>query len=76
MKRLGPVKARKLERALRDLGFELRRSSGSHRVYVHPLTHRRTTVAFHAGSDDVPKGTVKAILDDIGVDWHDFAKLL
>lgn len=75
MSRLKAVKARKLRRALEALGYELARIQGSHHIFVHPATGRRTTLALHAG-DEIPKGTVRQILEDIGLTWKDLEELL
>jgi predicted RNA binding protein YcfA (HicA-like mRNA interferase family) len=38
------MKFREFERQLRDYGFELKRTSGSHRIYVHPKVPRPLSV--------------------------------
>ncbi|MES2154267.1 MAG: type II toxin-antitoxin system HicA family toxin [bacterium] len=76
MSRLRPIPARKVERVLRRLGFVLARTVGSHRIYLHPATGRRTTVAFHGGGEEIPAGTMKSILADIALEWAQFEKLL
>lgn len=76
MTRLRPVKAKRMQRALERLGYRLARTTGSHRVFLHPGTGRRTTVPFHGGGEDIPRGTVKAILEDIGLEWVALERLL
>jgi predicted RNA binding protein YcfA (HicA-like mRNA interferase family) len=76
MSRLRPVKAHRLQRALERLGYRLVRTVGSHRVFLDAATGRRTTVPFHGGGEDVPRGTVKAILEDIGLTWDELERLL
>jgi predicted RNA binding protein YcfA (HicA-like mRNA interferase family) len=51
-----------MERVLLAKGFVLKthRGKGSHRVYAHPDSGRRTMVAFHPG--DIPKGTLRVIM--------------
>jgi predicted RNA binding protein YcfA (HicA-like mRNA interferase family) len=76
MSRLGPVKARKLQRALAKMGYTLARIQGSHHIYLHPQTLRRTTVPVHGGKGEVPPGTLKAILDDVGLSWEELQEFL
>jgi predicted RNA binding protein YcfA (HicA-like mRNA interferase family) len=75
MSRLRPVKAHRMQRALERLGYRLVRTAGSHRIFLHPATGRRTTVAVH-GAQDIPRGTVRAILEDIGLTWDELERLL
>jgi predicted RNA binding protein YcfA (HicA-like mRNA interferase family) len=63
-----------LVKALQAAGFEVTRISGSH----HRLRHadgRATTVPVHAGRD-VPKGTLRSVLDDCGLTVSDLLRLL
>lgn len=76
MSRRAPVKARKLQRALLKLGFVLVRIQGSHHIYLNPQTLRRTTVPVHGGKGEVPPGTLKAILDDVGLTWNELEEFL
>jgi predicted RNA binding protein YcfA (HicA-like mRNA interferase family) len=72
--RLPSVTGTQLIKALRAAGFEVTRQSGSH----HRLKHedgRATTVPVHAGRD-VPKGTLRSVLDDAGLSAEQFRRLL
>ena len=40
---------REFEQLLRAFGFELARTSGSHRIYVHPLVERPLSIQNRAG---------------------------
>jgi predicted RNA binding protein YcfA (HicA-like mRNA interferase family) len=77
-RRLTALKARELDRVLRRLGFSPvpKRGKGAHQVYVNAATGRFTTVSWHGGGREVPKGTVKAILQDIEMGWDEFQELL
>ena len=62
---------RKVIQKLRRLGFEFdRQAAGSHEIWWHPLTGRRTTIPNHPG--DIPLGTLKAILKQANVSIREF----
>lgn len=56
--------AKRLVRALQKKGFIFIRQKGSHAIFQHP-DGRITVIPMHSG--DVPPGTLKGILDDIGI---------
>lgn len=60
------ITARQLIRALRQDGFVLTRTSGSHRIYRHPEDGRRVVVAYHGLNDTFPIGTLRGMLVDAG----------
>jgi predicted RNA binding protein YcfA (HicA-like mRNA interferase family) len=62
------MKTRDLLHLLEQSGWKLDRTKGSHRQYRHPAKpHLRTiTVSGHL-SDEVPKGTLNAILKQAGL---------
>jgi predicted RNA binding protein YcfA (HicA-like mRNA interferase family) len=64
----GAVKVRDLMKQLEEHGWKLDRVKGSHRQYRHPERPelRTITVAGHL-SEDVPKGTLVAILKHAGL---------
>jgi predicted RNA binding protein YcfA (HicA-like mRNA interferase family) len=66
MRRLPTLTSQQVIKLLERHGFVLDHSSGSHRLYYHPLTKRRVTVPFHRG--DLPKGTLLSILKQAGID--------
>lgn len=60
-----------LRRKLRRLGYEpLRQAGGSHEIWWMPATEWRTVVPNHA-SREIPNGTLRAILRDLGLTMHD-----
>ena len=59
------VPGRKIIRALERHGFKTDRINGSHHVMIHP-DGRSTTVPVHGGRD-VPRGTLRGILRDVGL---------
>lgn len=66
---------RQLTRKLRRLGYEFyRQAAGSHEIWWHPATGRRTTIPNH-GPKDIPKGTLAKILRDLGLKLEDLRKV-
>lgn len=68
------VRGDKLVRALQRAGFTVTRVSGSHHRLRHP-DGRSTTVPVHPGRD-VPKGTLRAVLQDTGLTVDELLKYL
>ncbi len=63
---------REVVRALGKLGFVVKRQSGSHMILEHP-DGRWTVVPRH---DPIKIGTMKSIIEDVGITAGDFVKLL
>ncbi|MEI6435599.1 MAG: type II toxin-antitoxin system HicA family toxin [Bacteroidota bacterium] len=53
-------------RILKQKGFVLDRSRGSHQVWLHPVSRKRAIIPMH--KKDIPTGTLYAILKQIGID--------
>lgn len=64
----------KIEKILKRKGFILDRSHGSHRIYSHPETKRKTVVPFH--KRDLPRGTFMEILKQAGITRRELDELL
>ncbi|MGK2960657.1 MAG: type II toxin-antitoxin system HicA family toxin [Gemmatimonadaceae bacterium] len=62
------MKFRDLVRMLREDGWYLSRTRGSHRQYRHPVKAGLVTVA-GSGNDDIAPRTLKSILKQAGLDW-------
>lgn len=74
--RLPSLKAREVIRALEKAGFVITRSKGSHHRLVHATdATRQTTVSVHKGKD-MPRGTLRDILDQAGLTIDEFLDLL
>jgi len=73
MSKLRPARPHEVDRVLKRLGFERIRQTGSHGIYRHP-DGRWTTLPFHTGRD-VPKGTLRNIIKDVGITVEEFEKL-
>ena len=73
MPKLLVIKARQLYKILLKLGFEKHHQVGSHIQLRHP-DGRRTTIPYHP-SQEIRKGTLKAILNDIDVTTEEFLQV-
>ena len=69
MSKIPALTSQKVIRILRQRGFILDHSSGSHMIYYHPETKRRVTVPFHRR--DIPRGTLMSILKQAGIERED-----
>jgi predicted RNA binding protein YcfA (HicA-like mRNA interferase family) len=58
--------AKALVKILQKKGFQLDRTSGSHQLWLHPVSHKRAIVPMH--SKDLPAGTLYTILKQAGID--------
>jgi predicted RNA binding protein YcfA (HicA-like mRNA interferase family) len=68
------VRGDRLIKALERVGFTVTRVNGSHHRLRHP-DGRATTVPVHAGKD-VPMGTLRDVLRDVGLAAEDLRRLL
>ena len=60
---------------LRKAGFVFDRyAKGSHEIWYNPITHKRTVIPNHPGKD-IPKGTLKAIIEQAGLSLEKFINL-
>jgi len=73
LSKLPAITPRELEKVLLVLGFVLIRQKGSHRIYKH-FDGRRTVIPFHQ-NEDIGKGLLRTILNEIEVSRSDFVKL-
>ena len=68
------LKARDVMRALRKLGFQNMRQSGSHAFFIHE-DGRATLVPKHSG-EDIGRGLLRQILREIEIQPEDFIDYL
>ena len=73
--KLPAVTAKEVARVAQRLGFEFRRQTGSHAVYVRPGDHRRVVIPMHAGRDLKPK-TLRDIIEDLGITVEELQRML
>lgn len=65
---------RQLTRRLRELGFEfVREAPGSHEIWWNPANQQFTVIPRHGGRD-LPAGTLRAILRQLGIQPQDLHK--
>lgn len=64
----------KLVKILKEIGFKLDHSTGSHFIFYNPQTKKRVVVPYHA--KDLPKGTLMTILKEAGISRKEFEILL
>ncbi len=75
MPKLPVVSGPEIIRALRRAGFQVHQQTGSHVTMKNPETGARTTVSSHGGQD-LPPGTVRAIIADAKLTVEEFRRLL
>ena len=73
MPRFSPIKAVKLLKILRRLGFEEIRQKGSHLIVKHH-DGRETVIPVHKG-EEIGRGLLRKILRDINLSPEEFGKL-
>ena len=73
--KLPAVKGKEVARIAQQLGFDFRRQTGSHAIYVRAGDHRRVVIPMHAGQDLKPK-TLRGIIDDLGITVEEFQQML
>ena len=74
MPKLPVVKARELVRVLKKLGFFEHHRVGSH-IQFKNSKKKRITVPIHRGKD-INRGTLRGIINDIGLTVDEFIKVL
>lgn len=75
MTKIPALKPGEIIRKLKRAGFSFdRQAKGSHEIWYNPTTRRRTVVPNHPGVD-VPKGTLKAIIEQAGLSIEEFNAL-
>ncbi len=69
------IRAREVVRVAQSLNFILDRQRGSHAVYYRATDSRRIVIPMH-GSKDLKPGTLRAIINDMGLTIDEFNALL
>jgi predicted RNA binding protein YcfA (HicA-like mRNA interferase family) len=72
LSRLIPLKPTQVIRILNQLGSQKIRQEGSH-LYLRHSDGRATVVPMHRGQD-IGKGLIKKILQDVEMTWDEFIK--
>jgi predicted RNA binding protein YcfA (HicA-like mRNA interferase family) len=72
---LPSLKPEAVIRKLRKAGFVFdRHAKGSHEIWYNPISRRRTVIPNHPGKD-IPKGTLRAIVEQSGLTIEEFNHL-
>jgi predicted RNA binding protein YcfA (HicA-like mRNA interferase family) len=67
----------KIVKALKRAGFQpARHSKGSHQAFVKETAERKYITIVILGKKEVPRGTLKSILDQAGLSVEEFTKYL
>ena len=75
MSKLPSLPAREVIRVAEKIGFAFDRQRGSHAVYLRASDHRRLVIPVHKGRDLKP-GTLRGLIDDMGLSAQEFAAML
>ena len=69
------MKYREVAKKLKKMGCEetSKPTRGFHRKWTNPKTGKGTIVP-DQGSSDLPTGTVRTIVRQLGIDWKEFKK--
>jgi predicted RNA binding protein YcfA (HicA-like mRNA interferase family) len=74
--RLPSLRGKDVIRALERAGFEAKRISGSHYRLRHKSDPKRQTMVPLHASHDLPRGTLRDIIDQAGMAVHEFLHYL
>jgi predicted RNA binding protein YcfA (HicA-like mRNA interferase family) len=69
------IRAREVVRVAESVGFLFDRQRGSHAVYYRASDGRRVVIPMH-GSKDLKPGTLRGIIDDMGLTIEGFKSRL
>jgi predicted RNA binding protein YcfA (HicA-like mRNA interferase family) len=72
--KLRALTAKELRRVAEKLGFNLRRQTGSHAIYVRESDHSRVVIPMHGG--DLKRKTLRSIINDLKISPEEFVNLL
>ena len=73
--KLPVVMGKDVARVAQHLGFEFRRQTGSHAIYVRPTDHARIVIPMHSGVA-LKRKTLRGIIEDLKLTVEVFSKLL
>ncbi|MCB0208019.1 MAG: type II toxin-antitoxin system HicA family toxin [Anaerolineae bacterium] len=69
------MRYRQMVKKLKNLGCEFeRQASGSHEVWFNPKTNKKAVISDY-GNKDIPPGTVRGILKQLGIDRKEFGPI-
>ena len=68
------VTSKELARIAERLGFQFRRQTGSHAIYIRVSDQARVVIPMHGG--DLKRKTLRGIIHDLRISVEEFADLL
>jgi predicted RNA binding protein YcfA (HicA-like mRNA interferase family) len=74
MSNLPSIKSKDFIRIIEKIGFYFDRQKGSHAIYKN-IDGLRVVVPIHSGKD-IKQGTLRGMIQDIGIDKETFFKLI
>lgn len=75
MPKLPLISGKKLLKVFEQYGFQIIRQKGSHVFIKHKITGMSTVIPIH-NNEDLGKGLLKSILQDLNLDTDDFLLML
>lgn len=75
MSKLPSASARDVVKVAQAIGFEFDRQKGSHAVYYHPVAKKHIVIPIHK-ERNIKLGTLRGIIDDMGLTVEQFISLL
>jgi predicted RNA binding protein YcfA (HicA-like mRNA interferase family) len=75
MPKLPSIRAREVARVAQSIGFVLDRQKGSHAIYYRAADKRRVVIPMH-GTKDLKPGTLRGIINDMGLTVEEFTDKL
>ena len=73
--KLPPVTGEAIARVTQRLGFEFRRQTGSHAIYVRPTDHARVVIPMSRGVA-VKQRTARGMIRELRLSVEEFSRLL
>ncbi|KPJ56795.1 hypothetical protein AMJ49_03940 [Parcubacteria bacterium DG_74_2] len=74
MPKLPNITPKKLVKVLKDFGFQIDHTTGSHFVFYNSQNKKRAVIPYH--TKDLPKGTLMSILREAGISKKEFEKII
>ena len=69
------MRYRDLTKRLAKMGCEFeRQGKGSHEIWVNPKTNKKAVISDYGGKD-IPPGTIRGILKQLGLNRKDFGPI-
>ena len=73
--KLPVVTGKEVARVAARLGFDFRRQTGNHAIYVRSADRARVVIPMHSGAT-IKRKTLRGIVEDLGITMERFIELL